>query len=887
MLKSLFQKISPALIVKEAKAPTREASEHERRLAEVCAAPAADALRRMETTERGLGTEAVDKRREEYGPNEISSRKHSGVLIDMLRRFRNPLVVQLLVICVVALLMGDLRSAIVVGAMVFLSVVLAHIQESRSNRAVEKLRELVQTTVVVIRDGAEVEVSFAELVPGDIVVLHAGSIIPADLRLISTKDFFVSQAALTGESMPVEKTAEACSTTGRGTIELPNACFQGSNVLSGSARGIVVLTGARTYFGAISQRLAGQQVQTSFDRGIAGFTWLMIRFMIVMVSAVFLIVGLTKHNWLEALLFSLSVAVGLTPEMLPMIVTVNLSKGALAMSRKKVIVKRLNAIQNFGAMDILCSDKTGTLTQDRVVLEKYVDVTNRQSEDVLRYAYMNSYYQTGLRNLLDRAILAHTDLDVERSCPKVDEIPFDFQRRRMSVVIDYENAHVLICKGAVEEMYKVCDRYQVDEEINPLIDVIKNDLLEEYEALSADGYRVLAIAYKEFPKDKHVFSVADESHLILLGYIAFFDPPKDSTARAIELLHKNGVRVKVLTGDNALVTRKVCRDVGLDVGTIITGDQLGGLDREKLADVAEQNSVFARLSPAQKDEIIQALQRRGHVVGFLGDGINDAPSLKTADVGISVDSAVDVAKESADIILLEKNLLVLEDGIIEGRRVFSNIIKYIRMGASSNFGNMFSVVGGSYFLPFLPMSSIQILVNNLLYDFSQAGIPSDRVDEEFLRQPRKWNIGNIKKFMIFIGPMSSIFDYATFFLMLYFFNCRLFSAPATTAAMKDYYEQLFHTGWFVESLLTQTMIVYIIRTRKIPFFQSRPSVGMLFTTLIVMAIGAWLPYSPFAHFFGFVALPPVYWLWLAGFLLSYAVLTHFVKVWFHNRYGID
>ena len=675
--------------------------------------------------------------------------------------------------------------------------------------------------------------------------------------------------------------------TGRGIIELPNACFQGSNVLSGAARGVVVNTGLRTHFGSIADKLSGQRVLTSFDRGIAGFTWLMIRFMVVMVSAVFLIVGVTKGNWLEALLFALSVAVGLTPEMLPMIVTVNLSKGAMAMSRKKVIVKRLNSIQNFGAMDILCSDKTGTLTQDRVVLEKYVDVTSRQSEDVLRYAYMNSYYQTGLRNLLDRAILAHSDLDVERSCPKVDEIPFDFQRRRMSVVIDYEDAHVLICKGAVEEVYKVSDRYQVDEEINPLIDVIKNDLMEEYEALSTDGYRVLAIAYKEFPKDKKVFSVADEQQLILLGYIAFFDPPKDSTMRAIQLLNKSGVRVKVLTGDNALVTRKVCRDVGLDAGDIVTGDQLAGLDRDKLSELAERTTVFARLSPMQKDEIIQALQRRGHVVGFLGDGINDAPSLKTADVGISVESAVDVAKESADIILLEKSLLVLEDGIIEGRRVFSNILKYIRMGASSNFGNMFSVVGGSYFLPFLPMAPIQILVNNLLYDFSQAGIPSDRVDEDFLLKPRQWNIGNIKKFMLFIGPMSSIFDYATFFLMLYFFDCRLFSHPATPPVLKDYYEQLFHTGWFVESLLTQTMIVYIIRTRKIPFFQSWPSFGMLFTTLIVMGVGAWLPYSPFAHFLGFAPLPAVYWIWIGGFLLTYAVLTHFVKVWFYNRYGVD
>jgi magnesium-translocating P-type ATPase len=547
-----------------------------------------------------------------------------------------------------------------------------------------------------------------------------------------------------------------------GIIDLQNACFQGSTVLSGTARGVVINTGSTTHFGSIAEKLSGERVQTSFDRGIAGFTWLMIRFMVVMVSIVFLIVGLTKHDWSQALLFGLSVAVGLTPEMLPMIVTVNLAKGAMAMSKKKVIVKRLNSIQNFGAIDILCTDKTGTLTQDRVILEKAVDVTNRDSDDVLRYAYLNSYYQTGLRNLLDRSVLSHTELDVERGCKKVDEIPFDFQRKRMSVVVDYEGDHVLICKGAVEDIYKACTHYQVDDEINLLIEVIKDDLLEEYEDLSRDGYRVLGIAYREFPRTKDTFSVADESDLILLGYIAFLDPPKGSAAKAIASLKRFGVATKILTGDNALVTRKVCKDVALDAGEIITGDQLLGLNEEQFSALAEKTTVFARLSPSQKERIIIALQKRGHVVGYMGDGINDAPSMRASDVGISVDTAVDVAKESADIILLEKSLLVLEDGIIEGRKVFGNIIKYIRMGASSNFGNMFSVVGGSYFLPFLPMAPIQVLLNNLLYDASQVGIPSDHVDEEYLTAPRKWNIDNIRRFMIRIGPISSIFDYATF-----------------------------------------------------------------------------------------------------------------------------
>ena len=828
MLKSLFAKISPFLIVKEAKAGARKITANEQRLIDFCALSPEEAQKRLSSGPAGLTDERVEEARAEFGSNELKVGEKTGVIAEILRRFKNPLVIQLLVIAGVSLATGDLPSAIVVGGMIFLSVALAYFQERRSGKAVEKLQAMVQTNCIVIRGGKETEIPMAEIVPGDLVVLQAGAIIPADLRLIVAKDFFIGQSALTGESMPVEKNAASSDLADKGIIELPNACFQGSNVISGTARALVINTGNRTYFGSISEKLVGQRVVTSFDRGIADFTWLMIRFMIVMVSLVFVIVGLTKGNWGEAFIFGLSVAVGLTPEMLPMIVTVNLSKGALAMSRKKVIVKKLNSIQNLGAIDILCTDKTGTLTQDKIVLEKHVDVTNRTSDDVLRYAAnMNSHYQTGLRNLLDRSILSHTDLDVERSCRKVDEIPFDFSRKRMSVVIDYEGDHVLICKGAVEEIYRVCDRYQVDEDINPLIDVIKNDLMEEYEALSKDGYRVVAIAYREFTREKQVFSVADETNLILLGYIAFFDPPKESAARALETLSKMGVSTKILTGDNALVTQKVCRDVGLAITKVVTGDQLRGMSEEQFAATVEQGNVFARLSPSQKSEIIQALQKRGHVVGFLGDGINDALALKISDVGISVDTAVDVAKEAADIVLLEKSLLVLEEGILEGRKVFGNIIKYIRMGASSNFGNMFSVVGGSYFLPFLPMAPIQVLVNNLLYDISQLGIPTDKVDEEFLRTPRKWNIGNVKRFMVFVGPISSIFDYATFFVMLYVFKCSHYTAPNLAPAMKTYYESLFHTAWFVESLLTQTMIVHIIRTNRIPFIQSSPSLPLL------------------------------------------------------------
>ncbi len=880
-------KLQPGTFRKAAQAASTAVSVHEESLLDICRLSPEDALKHLEVTEQGLTAGQVETARELHGSNVLSHRKQAGIFMELLQRCRNPLVIQLLVICIVSLLMGDVRSAVVVGGMIFLSVVLAYVQEHRSSKAVEKLNAMVQTDCLLVRDGKEVDLPIAEVVPGDIVVLQAGALIPADMRLISAKDFFVSQSSLTGESMPVEKHAAASDITGRGVIELQNACFQGSNVLSGTARCIVINTGSKTHFGSIAEKLSGQRVQTSFDRGIAAFTWLMIRFMIVMVSVVFLIVGITKHDWAEALLFAMSVAVGLTPEMLPMIVTVNLSKGAIAMSRKKVIVKRLNAIQNFGAIDILCTDKTGTLTQDRVILEKHVDVTNRDSEEVLRYAYMNSYYQTGLRNLLDRSVLSHSEFDVERGCRKVDEIPFDFQRKRMSVVVDYEGDHVLICKGAVEDIYKACTHYQVDDEIHLMIDLIKDDLLEEYEELSRDGYRVLGIAYREFPKTKQVFSVADESELILLGYIAFLDPPKGSAAKAIASLRQYGVATKILTGDNALVTRKICKDVELHAGEVITGDQLIGLNEDQLGEMAEKHDVFARLSPAQKESIILALQKRGHVVGYMGDGINDAPSMRVADVGISVDTAVDVAKESADIILLEKSLLVLEDGIIEGRKVFGNIIKYIRMGASSNYGNMFSVVGGSYFLPFLPMAPIQVLLNNLLYDASQVGIPADHVDEEYLKTPRRWNIQNIRRFMIWIGPMSSIFDYATFFLMLYFFKCHLFSQEGTSAADKSYYENLFHTGWFVESILTQTLIVHIIRTNRIPFVQSIASPIMLFTTISVMIAGAALPYLPVGSYFGLVPLPLSYWWWIAGFLLCYAVLTHNVKVWFIRKFGID
>jgi Mg2+-importing ATPase len=874
---------------------SHRSTESERAILELGPMTPEAALAKLGGKEQGLEPSQVEELLARFGPNEAARERHLGFLGEIFERFKNPLVLQLLVIAIVMYWTGettsDTVSVVLVCGMIVLSVFLSYYQEMRSNKAAEKLRAMIKTTCTAVRSGKEAEIPMKELVPGDIVVLAAGSIIPADLRLLVSKDFYVSQSALTGEAMPVEKHAKGYDTAGKAALDLPNAAFQGSTVLSGTARALVVATGERTYFGAISEKLSRQRVQTSFDKGINAFTWLMIRFMVVMVSAVFLIVAITKrdvpHPWSEALVFALSVAVGLTPEMLPMIVTVNLAKGALAMSRKKAIVKRLNSIQNFGAMDVLCTDKTGTLTQDRIVLERHVDVSNRESDDVLKYAYLNSYYQTGLRNLLDKAILAHDDLDVARSCRKVDEIPFDFQRRRMSVVVDYEGDHVMICKGAVDEIFRVSTKYQVDDEVFPLIDMLKSDVLEEYADLSAQGFRVLAISYREFPRTKEVFSVADESDLILLGYIAFFDPPKDSADKALEALAHSGVSTKILTGDNALVTQKVCKDVGLKIDGIITGDELIGLSEEQFSKVAENHTVFARLSPSQKEEIIRALQRGGHVVGFLGDGINDAPAMKAADVGISVDTAVDVAKESADIILLEKSLMVLEDGILEGRRVFGNIMKYIKMGASSNFGNMFSMVGGSFFLPFLPMAPIQVLVNNLLYDFSQVGIPTDRVDDEYMGKPRRWNIASIKKFMLFLGPVSSIFDYTTFFLMLLVFKCWDYN-KGVGEDQKTYLENLFHTGWFVESILTQTLIVHVIRTNRIPFLQSRASVALSLTTLVVIGVAIALPYLPkVGTYLGLVPLPMSFWPYMVATCAAYVVLAHLMKTWFIKKYGAD
>ena len=843
----------------------------------------ASVLTRLATRPEGLSSEEAAKRLEEYGHNVLATDQRPGIGKLLKHAVINPLVILLAVLATVSFATGDARAGIVMALMIALGVGLKLFQEAKADEAAAKLKAMIRVTATVIRDGQPQEVAISKLVPGDVVKLAAGDMVPGDVRVIAAKDLFVIQSSLTGESFPVEKFEIEKHSRMANPIELTSIAFLGTSVESGSATAVVIATGSATYLGGMAQSLAEQSPQTAFDKGIARFTLLMLRFIFVMVPAVFVINGLTKGQWTEAFFFAVAVAVGLTPEMLPMIVTVCLSKGAIAMSRKKVIVKRINAIQNLGAMDVLCTDKTGTLTMDHIILERHCDVVLKDDDGVLGLAYMNSHFQTGLKSVLDRAILAHTEMHRHAAIPdftKVDEIPFDFQRRMMSVVVRTpQGMDRLIAKGAPEEIFARCKNFELDGKLYSMNHLFIVDLREEYERLSADGFRVLAIASKEMPPRAETvgatpYSKNDESDLILNGYVAFLDPPKDTAKAAIKALEDQGVRVKVVTGDNDLVARKVCKEVGLPTDFVLLGSDVEKLTEDQLADAALQTTLFARVSPAHKRRIITAMQSRHHTVGFMGDGINDAPALRSADVGISVDTAVDIAKESADMILLEKSLMVLEEGVVEGRKVFANILKYVRMGASSNFGNMFSVLGASVFVPFLPMAPIQILANNLLYDISQTAIPTDDVDPEQVEKPRPWDMKLLTRFIVFIGPCSSIFDYTTFLMMLYIFNCWDMSTPAAAA----HSESLFQTGWFLESLLTQTLIIHVIRTNRIPFLQSRPSWPLMVTSAIIMAFGIALPFTSLGDYLGFTAPPPHYWPLLGLTLLCYVVLTQFDKM---------
>jgi Mg2+-importing ATPase len=830
-----------------------------------------ETLAKLGTSLGGLSEREAERRLLEQGHNELAKPKRYNVLAQFLLKFANPLVIVLLVIAASSLLFGDAISALLVLSMAVLSVFLSFFQEYRAGQEAEKLSEMVKAVCTVKRGNAARDIPMRNLVTGDLVELLAGDLIPADLRVVSSKDLFVNQSSLTGESFPVEKFPEAVPVHDCAVEHLLNIAFMGSSVVSGTAQAVVIRTGVHTQFGEISKRLAEASVESSFDAGIRRLTWMMIRAMAVLIAVIFLLNALLKGNVLEALLFSLAVAVGLTPEMLPMVVAMNLSKGAIAMSRKKVIVKHLNSLQNFGAMDVLCTDKTGTLTMDKIVLERYCDVRGQQDETVLRYAYLNSYFQTGLKGLLDRTILDHEHKKmVHPKAKKVDEIPFDFERKLLSVVVTMEDGHRLIAKGAPEEIFKRCTHYKLKGKVHRIRKDHLQFLEEEYDKLSAEGFRVLAVAYKEEKSSKKVYSKEDEQGLILRGYLAFLDPPKPTSRETIRSLNALGIEVKVLTGDNALVTKKICAEVGLDVRGLVTGDQLAKMKDAQVRKIVRTTTVFARLSPFQKEQVIRAIRWNKHVVGYLGDGINDAPALKAADVGISVNNAVDVAKESADLILLQKNLTALRDGVVVGRRTFGNIVKYIQMGTSSSLGNMISMTGASFLLPFIPMLPIQILLNNFLYDLSQLAIPTDNVDAEYVSLPRRWDIASLKRFMIVFGVLSSLFDFLAFGVFI-----KVFHADAVQ----------FHTAWFLESLVTQALVIHVIRTRKIPFLQSRPSGWLLLASLAVCVAAFAIPLTQLAGAFGFTALSSAYYAAIGLILIGYLIAVQAVKAVFARRGG--
>ncbi|MBP2099726.1 magnesium-translocating P-type ATPase [Enterococcus rivorum] len=859
-----------------------------------------DIFTTFKTSQKGLTNQQAVLSREEYGENIISKGEKTPFIIEVLKAYITPFTIVLIALAVISFITDymiaapeerDLIGVIIILSMVLISGTMTLVQSVRSSQAAEKLNNMVKVTATVIRRKKEMELPMEEVVCGDIVKLSAGDMIPADIRLTQTKDLFVSQAAMTGESYPVEKKADYDVNPTSSETEYENIVFMGSNVISGSALGVVISVGDGTLFGKVAKDVVAISPQTSFEVGISKTSWLLIRFMMVMAPAVFLINGLTKGDWFEAFLFGLSVAVGLTPEMLPMIVTTNLVKGASAMAKKGTIIKNLNSIQNFGAIDILCTDKTGTLTQDKIILEYHLDCDGNEDKRVLRHAFFNSYYQTGLKNLMDVAIIdaAKEELNIDSSAyTKVDEIPFDFQRRRMSVVIeDTTGKTQLITKGAVEEMLEISSFVDYQGAVIPLTDELRKTILKTVEDLNEDGLRVLAVSQKTNPSVVGEFSVSDESEMVLIGYLAFLDPPKETTQSAIEALKKHGVAVKVLTGDNALVTKSVCKQVGLENEELVTGSEMAKMNDAELKTVAERYNIFVKLNPQQKTRLVKVLRNAGHTVGFMGDGINDAPAMKEADVGISVDTAVDIAKESADVILLEKDLMVLERGLLSGRTTFGNIMKYVKMTASSNFGNMFSVVVASIFLPFLPMFPIQLLFLNLIYDISCMSIPWDNMDSDYLEQPKKWDASRIGSFMRWLGPTSSVFDITTYLLM-YFIICPQIMGGSyhdLGPAEQAMFIAIFHAGWFVESLWSQTLVIHTLRTPKIPFLQSRASFVLTTITSIGIGVGTILPFTSFGQNLGLAPLPLVYFAWLGLTIIAYLLLVMVVKTIYVKRFG--
>lgn len=887
----------------------KEAAEREKtakmmkKLAKTASYDAATLYAIYSSSEHGMDHEAVEDSRDEYGKNQVDRGKKVSTFKRIWDSFVNPFTLVLMALALVSAFTDIIFAApgeknyatvIIITTMVMISGVLRFVQETRSGDAAEKLLDMITNTACVERlEEGKAEIPIDEIVCGDIIWLSAGDMIPADVRILQARDLFVGQSSLTGESEPVEKFAE-CANPKAPLTEMTNMAFMGTTVISGSAKAIVVAVGNNTVLGGMAKEMDTAPVQTSFDKGVNAVSWILIRFMLVMVPIVLFVNGFTKGDWMQAVLFALSIAVGLTPEMLPMIVTTALARGSVAMSKKKVIIKNLNAIQNFGSIDILCTDKTGTLTQDRVVLELHLDLHGNEDDRVLRHAYLNSYFQTGLKNLIDIAIIEKQDElgsgSIRDTYTKIDEIPFDFERRRMSVVVsDPAGKTQMITKGAIEEMLKCCTYAEIDGQVVPLSEEVRNFVLEKSDDLNDKGMRVIAVAHKTNPSPVGKFSVSDESEMVLIGFLGFLDPPKETTAEAIRRLHEHGITVKILTGDNEKVTCAICKKVGLDVKKTLLGVDVDAMDDAQLLKAAEEITVFAKLSPSQKARVITVLRDAGHTVGYMGDGINDAAAMTQSDVGISVDTAVDIAKEAAAVVLLEKDLNVIIDGVIEGRKTYANMIKYIKLTASSNFGNMFSVLAASAFLPFLPMAALQLLLLNLIYDISCTAIPWDNVDEDYLKKPRSWDAGSISRFMLWMGPTSSVFDIVTYLLM-YFIICPMFTGGAlfpalTDLAMKDLFISVFQTGWFLETIWSQTLVIHLIRTEKIPFLQSHASPTVTLLSIAGLVVATAIPLSPLAGAFGMTPMPGVYWGWLAVILVAYMLLVIGVKTLYIRKFG--
>ncbi len=833
--------------------------------------PLATLLEKLAAGPEGLSNSEAEIRLKTFGPNLIHSERKTALLLQFLSKFLNPLVIILLVASVFSAFTGDVASFVIISTIILISVTLDFVQEYRAGQAADKLRQSVAVRVQVLRDGKPVEVALADLVPGDVALLSAGDLIPCDGRLLEAKDFFVNQALLTGEPFPVEKTAGELPAE-QNILAAGNSVLLGTSVISGSAKVLMCRTGQDTALGEIADSLLVKAPLTDFDEGTRRFGLLIMRLTVIMVLFVLLVNAFLHRPWLESFLFAVALAVGLTPELLPMVVSVTLSRGAMRMAANKVIVKRLTSIQSLGSMDIFCTDKTGTLTEARIRLERHLDPFGAESEQVLELAYLNSYFETGLKSPLDDAILEHADIDVS-GWQKIDEVPFDFERRRVSVLVDNTVSRLLVVKGAPEDILRLSVSYRKigDQNVCDLDEEALELINSQFEILSKEGFRVLGIASRQVSAEHPHAVLDDEAELVFDGFAAFLDPPKESARSALVALAKDRVTVKIITGDNELVTQHVCAELGLAVTGVLNGSEIEMMDDMALAARVEQANLFCRVTPTQKNRVILALKRRGSVVGYLGDGINDAPSLHSADVGISVDSAVDVAKAAADMILLQHDLNVLHAGVLEGRRTFGNIMKYIMMGTSSNFGNMFSMAGASVFLPFLPMLPLQILLNNLLYDISELPIPLDRVDNDYLSHPRHWDMNFIRNFMVTVGPISSIFDFLTFYIMLAVFHAD---------------QVLFHTGWFIESMATQVLVIFVIRTRSNPF-KSRPNPWLIVFAFTVVATVVILPFTPAAPYLGFVVPPAFFYLILAGMVLVYLLMVEGIKQWFFRHLAVE